>query len=158
MIKPSHQVADSWRRRRATSKASCISHVIAHLCYTRAVSCGSRKSARSTIFKRHLRIDHVERRLPSSQKLILSSVTNRTTESRNPALIEPRSSCDVSHPLPNPGGTLFAPVYGWFTEGFDTRDLIGAKALLDALTQTRGSSLREWTRKPATRLLPSQQN
>ena len=25
---------------------------------------------------------------------------------------------------------LLAPVYGWFTEGFDTRDLKGAKALL----------------------------
>jgi len=25
------------------------------------------------------------------------------------------------------------PVYGWFTEGFDTRDLKEAKALLDAL-------------------------
>jgi predicted ATPase len=29
---------------------------------------------------------------------------------------------------------LLAPVYGWFTEGFDTRDLKEAKALLDQLT------------------------
>jgi hypothetical protein len=28
---------------------------------------------------------------------------------------------------------LLAPVYGWFTEGFDTRDLKEAKALLNAL-------------------------
>jgi len=28
---------------------------------------------------------------------------------------------------------LLAPVYGWFTEGFDTRDLKEAKALLDTL-------------------------
>jgi predicted ATPase len=28
---------------------------------------------------------------------------------------------------------LLAPVYGWFTEGFDTVDLKEAKALLDAL-------------------------
>jgi predicted ATPase len=28
---------------------------------------------------------------------------------------------------------LLAPVYGWFTEGFDTRDLTEAKALLDEL-------------------------
>jgi predicted ATPase len=28
---------------------------------------------------------------------------------------------------------LLAPVYGWFTEGFDTRDLKGAKALLAEL-------------------------
>jgi predicted ATPase len=29
---------------------------------------------------------------------------------------------------------LLAPVYGWFTEGFDTLDLKGAKALLEALS------------------------
>jgi predicted ATPase len=28
---------------------------------------------------------------------------------------------------------LLAPVYGWFTEGFDTRDLKEAKALLDVV-------------------------
>ena len=27
-------------------------------------------------------------------------------------------------------GDLLAPVYGWFTEGFDTKDLQDAKALL----------------------------
>ena len=31
------------------------------------------------------------------------------------------------------GPRLLAPVYGWFTEGFDTRDLKEAKALLDEL-------------------------
>jgi predicted ATPase len=29
---------------------------------------------------------------------------------------------------------LLAPTYGWFTEGFDTGDLVEAKALLDELT------------------------
>jgi predicted ATPase len=29
---------------------------------------------------------------------------------------------------------MLAPVYEWFTEGFDTRDLKEAKALLDVLT------------------------
>jgi predicted ATPase len=29
---------------------------------------------------------------------------------------------------------FLAPVYGWFTEGFDTRDLKEAKALLNALS------------------------
>ena len=29
---------------------------------------------------------------------------------------------------------LLAPVYGWFTEGFDTPDLVEAKALLDELS------------------------
>jgi predicted ATPase len=28
---------------------------------------------------------------------------------------------------------LVAPVYGWFTEGFDTADLKDARALLDKL-------------------------
>jgi predicted ATPase len=29
---------------------------------------------------------------------------------------------------------LLAPIYGWFTEGFDTADLQEARALLEALT------------------------
>jgi predicted ATPase len=29
---------------------------------------------------------------------------------------------------------LLAPIYGWFTDGFDTRDLKEAKALLDELS------------------------
>jgi predicted ATPase len=33
--------------------------------------------------------------------------------------------------------TLLAEIYGWFTEGFETRDLKEAKALLDELSQGR---------------------
>jgi predicted ATPase len=33
----------------------------------------------------------------------------------------------------NEARALLAPVYGWFTEGFDTLDLKEAKALLDQL-------------------------
>ena len=36
---------------------------------------------------------------------------------------------------------LLAPIYGWFTEGFDTLDLKEAKALLDELP--RESYLRQ---------------
>ena len=32
---------------------------------------------------------------------------------------------------------LLAPVYGWFTEGFDTSDLREAKALLEQLASQR---------------------
>ena len=34
---------------------------------------------------------------------------------------------------PQQARDLLAPVYGWFTEGFDTLDLKEAKALLDQL-------------------------
>jgi SAM domain (Sterile alpha motif) len=34
---------------------------------------------------------------------------------------------------PQQARELLAPVYGWFTEGFDTHDLKEAKALLDTL-------------------------
>jgi predicted ATPase len=30
--------------------------------------------------------------------------------------------------------TLLAPLYGWFTEGFDTADLLEAKTLLEELS------------------------
>jgi predicted ATPase len=34
---------------------------------------------------------------------------------------------------PQQAREILAPIYGWFTEGFDTRDLKEAKALLDEL-------------------------
>jgi predicted ATPase len=41
------------------------------------------------------------------------------------------------------GRDLLAPVFGWFTEGFDTLDLKEAKALLDALACDAGEPLRQ---------------
>jgi predicted ATPase len=35
---------------------------------------------------------------------------------------------------PQQARKLLAPVYGWFTEGFDTRDLKEAKELLEELS------------------------
>jgi hypothetical protein len=32
---------------------------------------------------------------------------------------------------------VLAPIHGWFTEGFESDDMIEAKALLDELTATR---------------------
>jgi predicted ATPase len=34
---------------------------------------------------------------------------------------------------PDAARALLAPIYGWFTEGFETPDLRDAKALLDGL-------------------------
>ena len=41
----------------------------------------------------------------------------------------------VAEPRQTPGcpRKLLAPVYGWFTEGFDTKDLLEAKSLLAEL-------------------------
>jgi len=36
---------------------------------------------------------------------------------------------------PQEAAALLAPIYDWFTEGFDTADLKEAKALLDKLTE-----------------------
>ena len=50
-----------------------------------------------------------------------------------------RGARDLARLWHNQGKTaearnLLAPVYGWFTEGFDTADLKEAKALLDELS------------------------
>jgi predicted ATPase len=50
--------------------------------------------------------------------------------------IELRAAMSLAHLWRDQGKTaeareLLAPVYGWFTEGFDTRDLKEAKALLE---------------------------
>ena len=47
----------------------------------------------------------------------------------------------------NEARELLAPVYGWFTEGFDTRDLKEAKTLLDALAAEaieKAGDFRAW--------------
>ena len=45
---------------------------------------------------------------------------------------------------------LLAPIYGWFTEGFDTADLQEAKALLDALGITRAGTILPCHRCPTS--------
>jgi predicted ATPase len=52
---------------------------------------------------------------------------------------------------------LLAPVYDWFTEGFDTADLKDAKALLDQLqwAGARGSNGGDRDRRRWSRLLPA---
>ena len=44
-----------------------------------------------------------------------------------------RSTCRAATPSRSGTRELLAPVYGWFTEGFDTLNLKEAKALLDGL-------------------------
>ena len=44
-----------------------------------------------------------------------------------------RASCGRSGASGRRGRELLAPVYGWFTEGFDTPDLRDAEGLLAAL-------------------------
>jgi predicted ATPase len=60
---------------------------------------------------------------------------SRTQEARS---LELRAACDLARLWAGRGeraraADLLAPVYGWFTEGFDTRDLKEAKALLEEL-------------------------
>ena len=64
------------------------------------------------------------------------------------------------HGKPQQARELLAPVYGWFTEGFDTRDLKEAKALLELpfvvkllVSQLRQTSLTLiFIRRPRGRL------
>jgi predicted ATPase len=54
--------------------------------------------------------------------------------------LELRAAMSLSHLWQQQGKqaearALLAPIYGWFTEGFDTVDLKEAKALLDALSE-----------------------
>ena len=57
---------------------------------------------------------------------------------RSARLFELRASCDLARLWADRGErrnahNLLAPIYGWFTEGFDTADLKDAKALLEQL-------------------------
>ena len=47
----------------------------------------------------------------------------------------PRLACDLtSVPPPCAARNLLEPIFGWFTEGSDTLDLVEAKALQDELS------------------------
>ncbi len=68
--------------------------------------------------------------------LVNSLITARRQGAR---LLELRAARTLARILAEKGkrrraGDLLAPVYGWFTEGFDTADLMEAKALLDELS------------------------
>jgi predicted ATPase len=57
----------------------------------------------------------------------------------DPKLWELRAAASLARLRGNQGRRaeardFLAPIYGWFTEGFDTADLKEAKALLDELT------------------------
>ena len=63
-----------------------------------------------------------------------------TARHQNAKLWELRASVSFAQMLQDQGKRteardLLAPVYDWFTEGFDTPDLIEAKALLDDLNR-----------------------
>jgi len=60
--------------------------------------------------------------------------------------------------MPEQARALLAPIYGWFSEGFDTRDLKEAKALLEAYVPgafvTRNGSdeaIDDWARDASRR-------
>jgi predicted ATPase len=59
---------------------------------------------------------------------------------QNAKVLELRAATNLAQLWNNQGKRqeardLLAPVYGWFTEGFDTRDLKEAKALFDELAE-----------------------
>ena len=62
----------------------------------------------------------------------------RIAQAQRAKSLELRAVCDLALLWGEQGRRaeardLLAPVYDWFTEGFDTADLKGAKALLDEL-------------------------
>jgi predicted ATPase len=90
---------------------------------------------------------------PDAQKRKrISSVRSRLREKQQAKSRELRAAMSVARlwrdqGKPQHAREVLAPVYGCFTEGFDTRDLKEAKALLDALSPPPDAPL---TSKDAT--------
>jgi predicted ATPase len=64
----------------------------------------------------------------------------RVARAQHARSFELRAACDlarlwVEQDRRSEARDLLAPVYGWFTEGFETADLKDARALLDELTE-----------------------
>jgi predicted ATPase len=74
--------------------------------------------------------------LTNAQKLLEEALA--VAKSQKARSLELRAAADLARLHRDQGRfaagrDLLAPVYGWFTEGFDTQDLREAKVLLDAL-------------------------
>ena len=74
--------------------------------------------------------------LTDAQKLLEESLA--VAQGQKARSLELRAAADLAGLYRDQGRRaeardLLAPVYGWFTEGFDTQDLKEAKALLDEL-------------------------
>src|ERR1700756_5596939 len=59
---------------------------------------------------------------------------------------------------PQQARELFAPVYGWFSEGFNTRDLKEAKALLQSWRAKCSEIIAMLTKRPNSRSFASRIN
>jgi len=74
--------------------------------------------------------------LSDAQKLLEESLA--VAKGQNARSLELRAATDLARLRRDQGRLteareLLTPVYGWFTEGFDTADLKDAKALLEKL-------------------------
>jgi predicted ATPase len=88
-----------------------------------------------------LRADHAEAETCFHQALTIA----RQQQAKS---LELRAAMSLSHLWQRQGKQaeahdLLAPIYGWFTEGFDTADLQEAKALLGTLTAEPAKSEAE---------------
>jgi hypothetical protein len=87
----------------------------------------------------------------------------RPTRAQRPRSWEPRGATNLARLWQGQGKMqqardLLAPIYGWFTEGFNTLDLKEAKVLFDALASRGACCRREAILEtlPAGRLRPHQ--
>jgi hypothetical protein len=79
-----------------------------------------------------------ERFIPLSSKVTMTALADAVARRQQAKSWELRAAMSMarlwcSQGKPQQARELLAPVYGWFTEGFDTLDLKEAKALLDDL-------------------------
>ena len=113
-----------WRWRRGTASVPTR-----RSCTVSGASCCARAGRRTSR----------GRRLASSEALEVA----RQQEAKS---LELRAATSLAHFCADHGRprsrptTLLAPVHGWFTEGFDTADLSGAKALLEELERHSGKA------------------
>ena len=103
---------------------------------------------RSKVFRRRLNSQRLRKRKHSSPRLRYEGQRSPRGDEHGAALVR-SGKVQQAH-------ELLAPVYGWFTEGFDTRDLKEAKALLEelgrhddvlAINNRHWCTTRPWSRK-----------
>jgi len=86
----------------------------AEACFLRAIEIAQKQQAKSLELRAVMSLVRLRQHQTQNQETCITQHDSRT-------------ALDEAH-------KMLSEVYNWFTEGFDTKDLLEAKALLDELT------------------------
>ena len=115
-------------------------HEEAEECFRKAIDIARKQQAKSLELRATMSFVRLQ------QQQVREHATRNTQHGSDPRQHDSRTKLDEAH-------TMLSEVYNWFTEGFDTKDLQEAKALLEELGEMakRGNNEKTLASLPRTK-------